>query len=97
MWKIAAQRCRSTVKANVREEQLRPVDRDSVRHAHIADRSTRTCRAKLPASSRLFRAHAFQDGVSTDSFRQLFNSSDAFLAAFGNDIRCAELKGQLLP
>ena len=34
----------------------------------------------------LLSAHAFQHGVGADSFCQLFDSLDAFFAAFGNDV-----------
>src|SRR3954469_15699223 len=88
--KIAAHGCGATEKTDVPEEQVGTIKRDAVRDADVADRSARS-RGPDRLLHRLLSANALEDRISADAVRQLLDPLDAVVAAFGDDVRRAEL------
>src|SRR4051812_7172645 len=93
--KIAAHGCGATEKTDVPEEQVCTIERDAVRDADVADRSAGS-RGPDRLLHRLLSANALEDRISADAVRQLLDPLDTFVAAFGDDVRGAELACELL-
>src|SRR5207237_7961328 len=78
----AAHRRGATVKMDVRVEQLRAIEVDSVRDADVADRPARA-RGSYRLHHRLGRADTFQHGVRTHALGQLPDAFTALVSAPG--------------
>ena len=77
-------------------EQLLAVELDSVRDADVAH-GPAGAGGTDRLHHRLVGTDALQDGVSTDSVRQLLDARNTLVAALGHDVGRAELAGELLP
>src|SRR6185312_1650520 len=92
----SADRRWATVQMHLGVEQLGPVEFNPVRNANVTHEPARTC--GTDGLHHVFlRANALQYGISPDSFRQLFDSRDSFITAFGYDVGGTELAREFLP
>src|SRR5436853_2691072 len=93
---MAAHGCGATEKTDVPEEEIRAVERDSVRHADVADRTARPGRLDR-LHHRLLGPDTLQHGIGADTVRQLLDALDALVAALRHNVGRAKFARELLP
>src|SRR6185369_10660798 len=82
---VATNWSRSTVKMNMRVEQLLAIERDIMRNAYIAH-VTAGARGFDRLHHGFLSADAFENRVSADSVRQFFNARNAVITSLGDDV-----------
>src|SRR6185503_15597463 len=87
---------RTAEQPDVTEEEIRAIERDTMRHADVADRAARPRRHDR-LHHRLLRPDALQYRIGAHALRQLLDALDALVATFRHDVRRAEFARQLLP
>src|SRR3954467_15842321 len=94
--KIAAHGCGATEKTDVPEEEIRAVERDTVRHADVTDRTAWPGRLDRP-HHRILGPDTLQHRIGADTVCQLRGPLDALVAALRHNVWRRKFARQLLP
>src|SRR2546423_3373708 len=96
LWQISPHGRRTAEQTDVPEEEIRAVERDTVRHADVADRTARPRRLdRLP--HRLLGPDTLQHRIGADTVRQLLDALDALVAALRHNVGRTKFARELLP
>src|SRR5205814_161612 len=87
---------RTAEETDVPEEEIRAVERDTVRHADVADRTARPGRLDR-LHHRLLGPDTLQHRIGADTVRQLLDALDALVAALRHNVGRTEFARELLP